>query len=208
VIRVIGPRDTTRPGEWVVDCTSRSKEWGFGLSPFYLGPVPLYEGAGATVSLNLENAWQYAKVYADFTDATGAPTEAYWTWARAGWAAKRAERYPHGRGTKPLYSLWAGERLDYVTARKRIYIPLYARAVVTTPAFGRLLARYRNTGAVTLWDYDGYDHRSFGMTLVEVVNHPERKMGHAFVLAHLLAQLAERQDALEKIDDAPLKTSG
>jgi hypothetical protein len=34
-----------------------------------------------------------------------------------------------GRGAKPEYSLWDGERLDYIEARKRIYAPLYARAV-------------------------------------------------------------------------------
>lgn len=94
-----------------------------------------------------------------------------------------------GKGATPLYSLWGGEKLGYLEARKRIYFPLYAKAVVETPAFGTLLDLYRREGSVTLWDFDGYDHLALGLSLKEVVNNPHRKMGHAFVLAHLLENL-------------------
>lgn len=44
-----------------VNPTSRSKEeWTKAFSPFYLGPCTL---PGGTVAKNMENAWQYAKVY-------------------------------------------------------------------------------------------------------------------------------------------------
>src|SRR5262249_38995939 len=97
-----------------------------GLSPFYVGPIPLYGGRMPTC---LEKAYQYCKVYRAHADENGNPTAAYWRWAEEGWANPRPVRFPMGRGAKPLYSLWDGERLGYVEARKRIYAPLYAGAV-------------------------------------------------------------------------------
>lgn len=35
---------------------------------------------------------------------------------------------------------------------------------------------------------DGYDHDNLGMSLTEVLNNPQRKMGHAFVLKMLLTK--------------------
>lgn len=71
----------------------------------------------------MENAWQYAKVYKQHTH-NGAPTSDYWDWARAGWSNPSAVRFPMGRGAKPEYSLWDGQRLGYIEARKKIYAPL------------------------------------------------------------------------------------
>ena len=157
------------------------------MSPFLVGPVDLY---GGHVAQNMENAWQFAKVYPEHVDCdTGEPTEEYWDWAATGWADPRAYRYPKGKGRIPKYSWWDGKKLDYVQARKRIYFPLYAKAVAKTEAFARLLAYYREAGKATLWDFDGYDHRALNMTYKDVLNDPGRKMGHAFVLGFLLEGL-------------------
>lgn len=170
--------------ETLVNTTSTAHS---GLSPFNLGPIPLYDGH---VALNMENAWQYSKVYAEHADADGNPTEAYWTWARAGWANPRAVRFPMGRGAKPLYSLWKGKRLGYIEARKEIYAPLYANAVAKTTAFKELKKLYDNCVAtgkpLGLVDFDGWDHVGQGIPLADVINYPKPKMGHAFVLAGLL----------------------
>jgi len=188
-VRVIGPKDATTEDELVINTTSRSKNWSQGLSPFFLGPIPLYVGAVVPTATNMENAWQYAKVYPEQLTWEGLPTESYFAWAKAGWSDPRAQRYPKGKGRVPAFTWWAGEKLDYVTARKRIYFPLYAHAVASTPAFAQLRALYRQTGQVTLWDFDGYDHTALGMTMKDVLNEPKRKMGHAFVIAHLLESL-------------------
>lgn len=186
-VRVIGPKDP-----WVqdaIDTTSRSGTWSRGLSPFFLGPIPLYPGAVVPHATCMENAWQGAKVYPIHVGPIGDPFPAYFQWAKDIWEDPQARRYPMGKGVSPAYSWWAGERLRYVDARRRIYIPLYAQAVVTTGAFQRLLALYREVGRITLWDFDGYDHQGLGMTLKDVVGCETRKMGHAFVLAHLLDKL-------------------
>lgn len=185
-VRVIGPQDEQPPD--TINTTSRSTTWSRGLSPFFLGPIPLYEGAVVPFSLNMENAWQFAKVYPEHVGADGYPTPAYFEWAKSGWEDKWAHRRPMGRRV-PKFSFWGGERLGYIEARKRIYVPLYAKAVVNTKAFQTLLTLYREKGEVTLWDFDGYDHIKMGKTIQEVLKDPSRPMGHAFVLAYLLENL-------------------
>ena len=186
-VRIIGPR-TSRP-EGTVDTTSRSRTWSRGLSPFVVGPVKLYEGCPVEWSRNMENAWQFAKVYPEHVGPDGTPVPDYWTWAQKGWEDDYAHRYPMGKGRKPQFSWWAGQELDYIGARKAIYVPLYARAVASTQAFHMLLDLYRRVGELTLWDFDGYDHHALGMSYRDVVNEPKRKMGHAFVLGYLLESL-------------------
>ena len=89
-------------------------------------------------SINIENAWQFAKVYEYYLEEDGTVGERYFNWAQDGWNDIKAHRYPMGKDAKPLYSIWDGEKLTYVEARKKIYIPLYSAAVKKTFAFGKL----------------------------------------------------------------------
>jgi hypothetical protein len=135
----------------------------------------------------MENGWQFSKVYVDHSTG-GLPNEAYWKWAYSGWNDIKAHRYPMGKQIKPLYAWWAGERLGYIEARKKIYIPLYSKAVVKTEAF-RMLQQLHKERDIALWDYDGYQiDQLFSKTMEEVINDPTRKMGHAFVLKMLLEE--------------------
>lgn len=183
MIHLINFRSKVPEGVPIINTTSRSNNWSRGLSPFFLGPVPLYDG---THALNMENAWQYAKVYETQVDDQQNPTSQYFAWAREGWNKSRADRYPMGKGAKPLYSYWDGKKLSYVEARKAIYAPLYAQAVEKTVAYQNLQEAYRLAGELWLWDFDAYDHHKLGMTYADVVNNEKRKMGHAFVLAMML----------------------
>jgi hypothetical protein len=114
-------------------------------------------------------------VYQEHLTPSGEPSKAYWDWAKEGWNNPNAVRFPMGKGrfllridrylisnlatgAKPAYSLWDGQKLDYVEARKRIYAPLYAAAVVKTEAFYRLQKLYETNSEIYLWDFDGYDH--------------------------------------------------
>lgn len=149
------------------------------LSPFFLGPVHLYDGH---VSKNVENGWQYSKWYPHHTEET------YWPWAKAGWESVRAHRYPMGKGApKPLFSLWRGEKLGYVDARRKIYAPLYASAV-RDGAWQQLnmLKDFAQQGDIALTDFDAYDHRALGYSWNDVMHDPSRKMGHGFVLAMMI----------------------
>lgn len=182
-IQVIGPKDRKNYRNYI-NTTSSGIEFK-ALSPFFLGPVPLYQ---EYKSWNMENAWQFSKVYQQHVDKWNNPTKEYFNWAMKGWADKFAHRYPMGKSTRPLYSYWNGNQLDYIQARKQIYIPLYSLAVKRTEAWNNLLDLVRKGNEIILFDYDGYSDYD---SLEEVENNPKRKMGHAFVLAKLLEPYCE-----------------
>ena len=167
----------------VVSTVSHNKDWQHHLSPFVLGPCNLYNGYTAQ---NVENAWQYSKVYGTLTTSDGDPAPSYFRWANRGWCDPVAHRYPMGKGAVPEYSYWNGKKLGYIQARKVIYAPLYAEAVQRTAAFRKLKKLYKEAKRLVLLDFDAYDHAAQDMTLTDVLNEPKRKMGHAFVLAMLL----------------------
>lgn len=185
----------------VVNTTSKARaDWQSDLSPFKLGPCSLYSAGSSEwpyarmmSSKIMENAWQFSKVYPEHLNR-GKITLDYWEWAFKGWASDEPQRYPMGKGRKPEFSLWEGERLGYVEARKRIYGPLYAEAVQKTKGWKRLKRIFEEPDIepeskyllIVLLDFDAYDHRARGMTLTDVLNDPNRKMGHAFVLNMLL----------------------
>jgi hypothetical protein len=183
-IHVIGPRDRNAyPGVATINTTSHSTaQWTTGLSPFFLGPVPLYDGRRAKV---MENAWQFAKVYPQHVGAGGEILPAYWQWAQNGWERSSAVRYPMGKGAKPRFLLWGEERLGYIDARKRVYFTLYRDAVREQPAF-RKLQELAAGQEIALWDFDGYDHERQGMSLADCLHYDARPMGHAFVLKMML----------------------
>ena len=160
-----------------VDVTKNTGAFRY-LSPFVLKPK--HE------ALNLENLWQFSKVYPEHADVLGSPTQEYFDWRSRGWADPQAHRYPMGKGRKPLYSLWFGEKLGYIEARKKIYATMYAEAVIDTVSYKVLEVIYNHGVDLVLIDYDGYDYIREGVSLKRVINNPHKIMGHAFVLAMLL----------------------
>jgi hypothetical protein len=161
----------------------KDNDWRAGLSPFSLGPVPLYDGFTAT---NVENAWQYSKVYEEHT-LNDEPTEAYWQWAQAGWSNPIPQRYPMGRGRAPKYSLWKDQKLGYIQARKTIYGPLFLKALQESTALETLKNLWKACDHLFLRDWDGWNMQRHNMqTLTQVLNNPSRKMGHAFFIKAFL----------------------
>lgn len=168
----------------VIDVTSHSTTQGKWLSPFYLGPVNLHNN---NKSLNLENAWQFSKVYSEHYDPnTDTILPEYYDWAAEGWSAKKAFRYPMGKGRKPLFSLWGKNRYTYTEARKKIYIPLYTQVAQKNRAFSWLKEIYKKEEQLILVDFDSYDYNSLGYNWNNVIYSQDRKMGHGFVIAMML----------------------
>jgi hypothetical protein len=184
MIHVVNFRYSCPEDAEVINTTSRSTNWSKGLSPFFAGPVDLYSGYK---SLNVENAWQYSKCYEYYLESDGSVGERYFAWAKSGWSSTRADRYPMGKGVKPLFSFWDGQKLDYIEARKKIYIPLYARAIENTEAFLKLKALYLLVDKdLYLQDFDAHNLVPGTFDYNELVNNPNIKVGHAYVLAMLL----------------------
>lgn len=183
-LEITGPKERKiTDGRRIINTTSCSRDWGQNLSPFHLGPVDLY---GGYRSRKMENAWQYTKVYPQHVGEDGKPNQEYYRWAKSGWDSYSANRYPMGKGIGPLFSYWDGQRLGYVEARKRIYVPLYAKTVVGSGAFARLKKEFESVEHLVLWDFDGFHQEKLGMSLLDVLECENRPMGHAFVLAMML----------------------
>lgn len=196
------------PLSWVmVNSSSHSKErWSRELSPMVLGPCELYRGPDGQMltSQTVEAAWQCSKVYPHQVGAEGEPTQEWWEWARRGWAKtyeeyaahKMSLRYPMGkdpkthRSPRAAYSYWAGAHYDYVTARQRIYIPLYTRAVTQTNAWRRLQEMYEEAesrgAGVRIYDFDGLNLWAAGRSYAEALADTTRPFGHSLVLGAML----------------------
>lgn len=187
MIKVINFKYKFPEGANVVNTTSHSTNWSRSLSPFFCGPIDLYQGY---TSVNIENAWQYSKVYGYYLEDDDSVGERYFKWAKEGWLKTKADRYPMGRDAKPLYSYWNGEKLDYVTARHKIYIPLYSSAVKKTNAFSVLQKEYekceRNNQTLYLQDFDAHNLKRSLFEYEDLWNNSKIKVGHAYVLAMLL----------------------
>jgi hypothetical protein len=91
-----------------------------------------------------------------------------------------------GKGAIPVCTWWDGERLGYLEAHRRVYMPIYAMAVAGTDAFAKLRDFIESGKTVWMLDFDGYDHFGMGKSIGDVLDDPKRKAGHAFVLAGLL----------------------
>ncbi|HEY5268336.1 MAG TPA: hypothetical protein VII94_04340 [Candidatus Saccharimonadales bacterium] len=61
-----------------------------------------------------------------------------------------------------------------------------AEAVQKTYAFDKLKKMHEEGHDLYLWDFDGYAHKAAEMTYEQVINDPDKKMGHAFVIGMLL----------------------
>ena len=179
-------------GVVVIDTTSSSGEFR-DLSPFVL-TIPcslsdIYDKLFG--SIIFENLWQFSKVYKTHVGLDGEPTPEWFDWRIKGFADKKPHRYPMGKGAIPEYSLWNDEKLGYIDARKQIYAPEYAKNVVNTGSYKRLSEAYQSGANLILLDYDAYDHQVLGMSLKDVINNPNKKMGHAFVLIMMLTGMLE-----------------
>ena len=169
----------------VIDTTSNSGNFA-QLSPFILPAPP---------ANRFENLWQFSKVYKQHIGDDGLPNQEWWIWRDWGFAQTKAYHYPMGKGAIPEYSYWHSEKLDYIQARKRIYAFIYAKNVRQTEAYEKLAMIYHNclltNKELILLDYDAYDHVKLGMSLINIINNPNRKMGHAFVLIMMLTGMLQ-----------------
>jgi len=86
-------------------------------------------------------------------------TQNYLEWREKGMNNKYAVRYPVGYKfrNKCLFSLKTldGPRLDYIDARKQIYLPLYLELVKNCPQFLELKGRLANGENLLIIEVDG-----------------------------------------------------
>lgn len=91
-------------------------------------------------------------------------TQEYYNWRKKGMENAYAVRYPVGFNNmnKCLYALAEdnngniiNEPLDYIQARKTIYVPLYKKLVSSRPLFKELLSRLKKGEKLLIIEVDG-----------------------------------------------------
>ena len=156
----------------VINLTSRNPDRSFSrqVSPFFVGPVTGPDGASAD---SLEVFWQVGKVFPHHDDG-GKPSESYFEYRnemygkRLGEIPKPVMRHPYrefGYEADDM-SYWAywdkekGEytRLSYLEARKKVYVPEYARLVAGSQALARLRELLSQGKKIALLDFDGFNY--------------------------------------------------
>ena len=193
-----------------IDVTSCNKNMNFvrEISPLYIGPVISSDGLTATT---FENLWQYGKVYPRIYDENkkivpgvdefGNPTEEFYKWRKRFYLLKKekGDRHPALpsmiRHRDCLYMVYFDKdgnlkKLDYVTSRKRIYIPEYAKLIVNTDSFKEIKKLYDSGAKIALCDFDAWNYYGTNLdqdtTIVDIVNNPQYKVGHGYVIKMLL----------------------
>ena len=162
----------------VIDVTSRVERdktfmeehptFARDLSPFYIGPITGPDGATSHV---FEHFWQCGKVYpCHYKNEKLLPQ--YFEW-RKKWYDKeqisrnRTEsRHPNVElGYRPSDCLFFAhfedgeyKKLNYVEARKKVYIPNYAKLVHNTESFRWLKSLVDDGHKIALVDFDGYNY--------------------------------------------------
>ena len=135
--------------------------------------------------INFDAFWQSGKVY------EGIPEEVsreFW------WRTDKITHFMRGaKGKRLLYYSYNGEQMDYLTARKTVYIPLYHERMEVTLC-AKMYTMYRDLGHnLVIYDIDGPRHdgrvQCLEVTeefLIDKVN-SEEAFGHGYIVAAYLA---------------------
>ena len=221
----------------VIDVTSHNPDPVFRseISPMFIGPVVTPDGVTCNV---FELLWQCSKVYPCHVGPDGEPTGDYFVWRSARFAEpkpslndkKEVRRIRHINDELSVkhkdtrYSLWYNkntgkyDHLSYVEARKKIYIPEYARLVTKTETFRKLKERVDSGEKLAFMDYDAFNLYSTSVketmfekylkacqkektvpsrtrddymslnTVKDVISCPFLSVGHGFILKLLLQE--------------------
>eukprot|EP00051_Salpingoeca_urceolata_P017439 m.237485 g.237485 ORF g.237485 m.237485 type:complete len:329 (-) comp18954_c0_seq2:68-1054(-) len=225
VIAVKPPRGSGQPfpslpGFTRIDVTSGScnrvlqpRDVAATFSPMAIGPVK-----GARL---FENYWQYGKVFqelghlrGDGTPEGSSVTDKWRQFRAKGYAkAKGCRRPPEAKTTDvlevregrrkfryliPRFAHYDGKNMGYITSRKQVYVPEYARLVEETRVFKALRERVLAGENVMILDLDGPRDQPGGVEVtVEMlrtrINDPRYQFGHGYVAAALLAGIEPEQ---------------
>lgn len=175
-----------------------------------IGSVETYVENGVQLTASsVEVAWQYSKIYThrkegndliplDFTDSEGKPNEKWFSWRNAAWSnpsfdfrhpdfernknqVRRA--FPKGSIVSSWY--WNGKILGPVEARREIYGTMYRKNVQKIPAYQRLASIFEEQDLI-IYDLDGYDYVTLGMTPEETMRDLNHSWGHGLLISFML----------------------
>lgn len=181
-LHLFGPKDRSKlPSDALkLNATSTSSDFGKVFSPFMnQGPITI---DGLTAN-NVENIWQGTKVYEGIED--------FPKWRDRILADTKAHRYPNGR-VKPICSrLPTMGDLDYISARKAIYIPAYIQKLNNyCQREVSSILDILTLSDLYVFDFDVSLERSDAQFKV-LVEDPSASLGHGYILKRYILNRVE-----------------
>ena len=141
---------------------------------------------------NFETYWQAGKIYSSIPKVK---TKKYWKELK-----EPKRRYPGSKGMKVLYAEfddYPNEQMDYVTSRKKVYVPEYFNLVKNRERAKHWKKIIENGHDVVIYDFDGpRDENGKPICLqvdkemlIKKINDVTFPFGHGYVIAAYLAGL-------------------
>ena len=98
---------------------------------------------------NFESYWQSGKVYEDISIEK---TKKWWKELK-----QPKRRYPNSKGKKVLYAIFDGndEKMDYITSRKKVYIPEYYNLIKDKERISYWKQKLNDGHNLVIYDFDG-----------------------------------------------------
>lgn len=134
---------------------------------------------------NFESYWQSGKVYSDISHAK---TKQWWQQL-----TEPKRRYPGSKGKQVLYAKFdhIDENLDYISSRKRVYIPEYYNLIKQREQTQYWIDKVNGGANVVVYDFDGPRtpngsvdcHPVDLKLLLDKINDPTHPFGHGYVVA-------------------------
>lgn len=182
-------RNPLKEGYLNVDVCSSSRSWK-NLSPMYLGPVKrteVHNGKHLPYAKNIENYWQFAKVYSsEYDSETDEVKEEYWIKRMEGYLSKKAYRRKfQGAENIPLFSIFEGKRYKYGEARK-FYCSAYEELVVNTKEWKKLNKLIDDGYNIQIIGYDGVDIDKYNGDFYKHYKDTSIPFGHESVITCML----------------------
>lgn len=143
---------------------------------------------------SFENYWQSGKIFENIPPNV---SKAYWLGLNE---SKR--RFPQSKGKKILYASYQlGQQLDYINARKQVYVPEYHQLIINRPSTQKWKNLVATGHCVVVYDFDGPRDLQGNPVCLEVtlqmlinkINDPTFPFGHGYVIAAELAGISPTQ---------------
>ena len=133
---------------------------------------------------NFESYWQSGKVFDNIPEEK---TKKWWIDLK-----QPKRRYPKSKGMKVLYSSWDnGEKMDYISSRKKVYVPEYFELIKNKETLIELKNEFKKGMNITIYDFDGPKNIDGTVSCLEItkdvlidkINDTQFPFGHGYVVA-------------------------
>lgn len=151
-------------------------------------PMTFIEGGYKGYS-NFEAFWQAGKV---FEGIEIEKVKTFWKKVNKKTGPKR--RFPGSKGKKVLYAQFDGEIMNYITSRKKVYVPLYFELIKDKEMTLYWKKMVEEGNDIVIYDFDGPRLEDGGVTFIEMtldmiknkINCTLFPFGHGYIIAAFL----------------------